>query len=93
MAETYRQRVDQWATRHPEWPVTFSFEDIGPEHERTYICTYAVRDATTTTATLIPGEEKGTKAAAKESAAKKALVTIELIAKPVSIPLQCPSAH
>jgi hypothetical protein len=93
MAETYRQRVDQWATRHPEWPVTFSFEDIGPEHQRTYICTYAVRDATTTATTSIPGEEKSTRAAAKESAAKKALITCELIAKPVRIPLQCPSAH
>jgi hypothetical protein len=79
MAQNYRQRVDQWAARHPQWPVTISFTVSGPEHEQRYVCTYTLNDPIANIATPIVGEEMNTRAAAKESAAQRAFVVFELL--------------
>jgi len=92
MAENYRQKVDQWAARHPQWPVTVSFAVSGPEHDQRYICTYTLHDTTTTATTSIEGDEKTSKAAAKEAAARKTFVIFELWERAVSPLHQYPSA-
>jgi hypothetical protein len=79
MAENSRQKVDQWASRNPQWPVTISFRVSGPEHDQKYVYTYTLNDPIANIATPIVGEEMNTKAAAKESAAQRAFVVFELL--------------
>jgi hypothetical protein len=62
-----RQYMDRWAARHPQWPVTIWYNTSGPEHNMRYVCTYTF-DGTITVA----GDERRTKADAKESAAAHA---------------------
>jgi hypothetical protein len=78
MAENYRQKVDQWAARHPQWSVDVTFTTSGEQHRPEHVFTYTFSDSINNTTTPVVGDPKSTKAEAKESAAQKAFVVCEL---------------
>lgn len=67
-ASNYRMAVEEWAETHPDIPVTFSFNEEGPEQNRSYQYIYLLGSTTEA-----EGERRSTKARAKESAAGNAI--------------------
>jgi hypothetical protein len=70
---TFAQKLNQWAQRHLEGPVIYTYTDLGPDHDRRYVTTCILNGTTE-----VVGNQERTEEESRESAASKALMICRL---------------